>query len=195
VEVLVSSAPWVGDLVTGAVGIAGVLLGLFADRLLQRQGKVRCVMDPIELWIIATRKEEEVVRTLPLPEGVLDEEVAERNIPYGDAAIRCIIEAKLFNNKEIKTGIRDVVVVFEGRSTVELKMLDRSTWRPSSATGQRQMDYLEDMNLPSREWVRLSLLGEIGLEASRKLTSCDKAWLRGYLPDDSRFNERVPFAK
>ena len=193
-EVLVSSAPWVGDLVTGAVGITGVLLGLFADRLLQRRGKVRCHMDPIELWIIATREEEEVVRTLPLPDGVLDEKVAEKKIPYGDAAIRCLIEAKLFNNKEIKTGIRDVVVVFEGRSTVELKMLDRSTWRLPT-TGQRQMDYLEDVNLPSREWVRLSLLGEIGLEDSRKLTSCDKAWLRGYLPDDSRFNERVPFAK
>jgi len=152
-------------------------------------------MEPIELWIIATREGEEIVRTLPLPEGMLDEEIADRNRSYGDSVIRCFIEAKLFHNKEIKTGIRDVVVVFEGRSTVKLKMLDRSTWRPSPATGQRHMDYLEVVNLPSREWVPLSLVGEIGLEDARKLTSCDKAWLRGYLPDDTRCNEPVPFAK
>jgi hypothetical protein len=185
----------VGDLVTGAVGIAGVLLGLFADRVLQRQGKVRCVMEPIRLWIVATHEDDLTVRTLPLPEGILDEEVVERNRDYGggNEAIRLFVEAKLFNNKEVKTGIRDVVVVFEGRATVEQKMLDRSTWRPSSRS--RQMDYLEVVNLPSREWVSLSLLGEIALEDARKLTECDKAWLRGYLPDDTRFNERIPFAE
>jgi hypothetical protein len=184
-----------GAIIAGAFTMLGVVIGLVMDRVLQRLGKVRCHMEPIELLILATRGAEKTVRTLPLPEGMLDEEIAERNSSYGDTAIRCFIEAKLFNNKEIKTGIRDVVVVFEGRSTVELKVRDRSTWRPYPSTGQRQMDYLEDMNLPSREWVPLSLMGDIGLEDSRKLTSCDKAWLRGYLPDDTRFNERVPFAK
>jgi hypothetical protein len=185
-----------GDLVTGAVGIAGVLLGLFADRVLQRQGKVRCVMEPIRLWIIATREEDLTVRMLPLPEGTLDEEVAEQNRSYGTEAIRCLIDAKLFNEKEVKTGIRDVVLGFEGRSsTVELQMLDRSTWRPPTIRSSQTMDQLEVVNLPSREWVPLSLLGEIGLEDARKLTSCDRAWLRGYFPDGRRFSERIPFAE
>jgi hypothetical protein len=151
-------------------------------------------MEPIELAIIATDENEATVRALPIPDGMLDEDVAERNRGFGDSAIRCFIEAKLFNEKEVKTGIRDVLVVFEGRSTVEQKMLDRSTWRLPT-TGQRQMDYLEMVNLPSREWVSLSLLGDIGLEDARKLTRCDSAWLRGYFPDGRRFNERVPFAK
>jgi hypothetical protein len=168
----------VGDLVTGAVGIAGVVIGLVIDRVIQRQGKVRCVMEPIRLWIIATREDDLTVRTLPLPEEILDEEVVERNRDYGggDEAIRCSVEAKLFNEKEIKTGIRDVMLVFEGRSTVGLKMR-------------------EFVNLPSREWIPLSLFGPIGLEDARKLTRCDKVWLRGYLPDDTRFNERIPFDK
>jgi hypothetical protein len=91
----------------------------------------------------------------------------------------------LFYEKEVKIGIRDVAVVFEGRRvTVEQKMLERGTGRSSP-----------DVNLPSREWVPLALLGDIGLEDARKLTSCDKAWLRDYFPDGRRFSERIPFAK
>jgi hypothetical protein len=180
--------------IIGAV-IAGTLtlLGVVVERLVQRRGKVRCVMAPIELRIVATptREDNVTVRTLPVPDGLLDEEYAEELREWGSGAIQCLVEAKLFNEKEVKTGIRDVVVVFEGRDTVELKMHDRSTWQPSQATG-RQMDYLEDVNLPSREWIHLSLLGEIQLEDARKLTRCDKAWLRGYYPDDRLFSEPVP---
>jgi len=178
----------------GAI-IAGTftVLGVVVERLIQRYGKVRCEMEPIRLWIIATRENDLTVRTLPLPDGVLNEEVAEQNRGWGGGDIRCLIDAKLFNEKDIKIGIRDVVVVFEGRGvSVEQKMLDRSTRHPSSATGQRQMAYLEDVNLSSREWIHLSLLGEIGLEDARKLTRCDKAWLRGYYPDGRLFSERVP---
>lgn len=134
--------------------------------------------------------EELGVRTLPVPDGRLDE-VAEQSRGYGDPVIRCFVEAKLFNEKEVKSGIRDVRVVFEGRDTVELKMRDRSTWRHSSLLGS-QMDYLENVNLPSREWIQLSLVGEIELEDARKLTCCDEAWLRGYYPDGRLFSERVP---
>src|SRR5829696_2061291 len=157
----------------GAI-IAGTftVLGVVVERLIQRYGRNRCEMEPIRLWIIATREDDLTVRTLPLPEGMLDEEIAERNRPNGDPAIRCLIDAKLFNEKDVKIGIRDVVLVFEGRDTVEMKMRDRSTWRSSPTTGQRRMDYLEVVNLPSREWVPLSLLREIELEEARKLTRC-----------------------
>ncbi len=61
-----------GDLVTGFVGIAGVLIGLFADRLLQRQGKVRCVMDPIELVVLYTREKTSAhLSSLPIPAELL----------------------------------------------------------------------------------------------------------------------------
>jgi hypothetical protein len=75
-------------------------------------------------------------------------------------------------------------------------MEDRSTWRRSDIQwGGGQMDNLEVVNLPSREWVTLSLVQDLYLEDARKLTQCDNAWLRGYFPDGTRFNERIPFGK
>ena len=74
------TAQLISSIVAAGAGIAGVVIGLVIDRVLQRLlGKVRCHMEPIKLWIIATQEEEEIVRTLPLPEGILDEEIAEKN--------------------------------------------------------------------------------------------------------------------
>jgi hypothetical protein len=85
-----------------------------------------------------------------------------------------------------------VVIAFDGNTSFERTLLDRSTWR--GATASRQMDRLEVVNLPSREWITLSLMDELHLEDARKLTECDGAWLRGYFPDGRRFSQRVPFA-
>lgn len=181
-----------GELITGIVGIAGVLLGLFADRFLQRQGKVRCEIEPMKLSIIATDDNEDTVRALPVPRGMLNEEIADRNRGFGDPAARCFVEAKLFNEKEVKTGIRDLTVTFGKVERIYQKMLDRSTWQPATA-GSRQMDYLEVVNLPSREWVSLSLMGNIEFCDAKKLECCDSAWLCGYFPDGAFFSAQIPF--
>ncbi len=85
-----------------------------------------------------------------------------------------------------------MVIVFDGKPPIERTMLDRSTWRATQHS--QQMDTLEVVNLPSREWVALSLMDTLSLEDTHKLTECDRVWLRGYFPDGTRFNERVPFA-
>ncbi len=150
-----------GDLITGIVGISGVLLGLFADRILQRFGKVRCEIEPLKLTPT-------------------------------DGGTRYSLNVKLFNEKEVKTGLRDVVIVFDGKHHIERTMLDRTTWRDPTKNLQT-MDQLEVVNLPSREWVTLSLRFTNSMEDARKLAECDKAWFRGYFPDGRRFNERIPF--
>ncbi len=99
---------------------------------------------------------------------------------------------KLPNEKEVKTGLRDVVIVFDGKHHIERTMLDRTTWRDPTKNLQT-MDQLEVVNLPSREWVTLSLRFTNSMEDARKLAECDKAWFRGYFPDGRRFNERIPF--
>jgi hypothetical protein len=101
--------------------------------------------------------------------------------------------AKLFNEKEVRTGLRDVVIAFGGGSSFERKMLDRSTWSPSKY--RPTMETLEVVNLPSREWVTLSPMGELPPKDADKLKECNRARLRGSFPDGRRFNERVPFAK
>jgi hypothetical protein len=110
------------------VGIAGVLLGLFADRLLQRQGNVRCEIEPIELWVFSGDGSTHNPHSLPIRDDILRDEGSE---PYysGEDGTRYFANAKLFNEKEVKTGLRDVVVVFDGQHPLERTMLDRSTWR------------------------------------------------------------------
>ncbi len=104
-----------GDLVTGFVGIAGVLIGLFADRLLQRQGKVRCVMDPIELVVLYTRETTSAhLRSLPIPAELLLDPESDPPDVYGGPRSRYYLNVKLFNEKEVKTGLRDLVIVFDG---------------------------------------------------------------------------------
>lgn len=179
---------------TGIIGIAGVLFGLFADRVLQRQGKVRCVMEPIEMSITAEKGDGVTLRCLPIPREVLKELPSDdRGRGWGDAGARYFLNVKFFNEKEMKTGLRDVVLIFDGNPPLVTRMLDRSTWRPNSVS--KPMDELEVVNLPSREWVGLSLMGQILHQEVPKLAECDKAWLRGYYPSGKLFSQRVPFAR
>lgn len=55
------------------------------------------------------------------------------------------------------------------------------------------MDELEVANLPSKEWVTLSLTASIDPKEAQMLEKCDRAWLRGYFPDGSRFDAHVTF--
>jgi hypothetical protein len=56
------------------------------------------------------------------------------------------------------------------------------------------MAELELVNLPSREWVALSVIDDLSHEEARKLTECPRVWLRGYYPGKRHFSKQVPFA-
>src|SRR5215211_5649205 len=69
--VTAATATLYGALIAGTF----TLLGVIVERLIQRHGKVRRHVEPIELRILATHEGEEIVRTLPIPDGILDEEI------------------------------------------------------------------------------------------------------------------------
>lgn len=190
------TAKLIATIVSAIAGIAGVLIGLFADRMLQRHGKVRCVMEPIEVLVLLRRRARPFpLHSLPIPGELVPEVPSERDRACNTReAGRCLLKVKLFKEKEVRTDLRDVVVAFEGRHPMEKTMLDPSAVR-NTTQPMPMMDTLEVVNLPSREWVTFSLMTNLEVEEVRNLTECDRVWLRGYFPDGRRFNERVPFQK
>jgi hypothetical protein len=171
----------------GAV-IAGTfaLLGVVVERLVQRYGRIRCVMEPIEIHTVTGEGEEDMytVRRLPVPADHLPAPDAGTHNDWSVPLVRCAIKAKMFNEKEARTGLRDVVLAFDGDPPLEAAMKDRSTRR--EVYRSIHMDELEAVDLPSREWIVLDL------EAVQLLATSKQAWLRGYYPDNRLFSERVP---
>jgi hypothetical protein len=178
----------------GAI-IAGTftLLGVVVERLVQRYGRVRCVMEPIEIYTVHGRdaaEERRPLRRLPVPADYLPLPDAGAHNDWGEPYVQCSIKAKMFNEKEARTGLRGVVLAFDGDPPLENPVKDRSTRREEFHT--ILMDELEAVNLPSREWIVLNLESVIDAKDARSLVTSQQAWLRGYYPDGRRFSERVP---
>ena len=114
----------------GAI-IAGTftLLGVVVERLIQRYGRVRCVMEPIEIYTAHGGDAEEMrpLRRLPVPADHLPAPDAGAYNDWNEPLVRCSIKAKMFNEKEARTGLRDVVLVFDGELPLEQPLKDRST--------------------------------------------------------------------
>lgn len=116
----------------GAI-IAGTftLLGVVVERLIQRYDRVRCVMEPIESYTAHGGDAEEMrpLRRLPVPADHLPAPDAGAYNDWNEPLVRCSIKAKMFNEKEARTGLRDVVLVFDGEPPLEQPLKDRSTRR------------------------------------------------------------------
>jgi len=130
------------------------------------------------------------VRRLPVTADYLPAPDAGTYTGYAEPRVRCSIKAKMFNEKEARTGLRDVVLVFDGNPPLEKPVKDRSTRR--NVNHSIRMDELEAVNLPSREWITLDLEVVIDAKEAQMLARCQQAWLRGYYPDDRLFSEQVP---
>jgi hypothetical protein len=117
--------------------------------------------------------------------------ISEAPARQGVPLVRCAIKAKMFNEKEVKTGLRDVVLAFDGNPPLEKVPKDRSTLRTTAHSGVRMGD-LEAVNLPSREWITLDLGAIIDAKEGQLLATSKRAWLRGCYPDGRLFSERVP---
>jgi hypothetical protein len=179
-----------GGLGGGLIGGVFALLGVVVERLIQRYGRIRCVMEPIEIYTSESPEDVYPLRRLPVPADYLPAPDAGTYNDYAEPLVRCSIKAKMFNEKEARTGLRDVVLVFDGSPPLESSMKDRST-RRDTASGIR-MDELEKVNLPSREWIVLSLEAIIDAKDAQSLATSKQAWLRGCYPDGRLFSERVP---
>ena len=170
----------VSALATGLVGIVGVLVGLFAERALQRIGKLRCEVGELRLSGEKAPGESATVMGLPVPPSVIEQV---RSFDYS-------FNAKLFNDKDVGTGLRDLALVFhlrDGRRMVR-ELYDLSNQR--KVDGQTVTDPLEVVNLPSREWVSLELFGTISADMEL-LADAEKAEFRGYLPTGLVFRHEI----
>jgi hypothetical protein len=182
-----------GAAIAGVFTLLGVVVGLFGERWVRSWGKVRCEIELIELWVLG-EGEPITLHRLPIPPDLLPdpEGVRDRDSWGEEEAVRYFVNAKFFNEKETKTGLRDVVIAFDVKPPFERMMEYRGVRRRSDI--EASVDWPDVVDLPSREWVTLSLIDQLSLEDARKLTECDRAWLRGNFPDGGRFRQRVPFA-
>jgi hypothetical protein len=182
-----------GGVIAGVFTLLGVALGLFGEPWVRTRGKVRCKMEPIKLSVFSGSEDPVTLHSLPIPAELLQREDSGQDSGWGaEEGARYFLNVKFFNEKETKTGLLDVVIVFDGDPPLEKTMQDRSIWQVGP--NARPMAELEFVNLPSREWVALSLIGSLSHEEARKLTECHGVWLRGYYPGKIRFCQQVPFA-
>lgn len=170
----------ISAVMTGLVGIVGVLVGLFADRMLQRTGKLRCEIGEFRLLGEKSPGESVSLMGLPVPASVVEQV---RSLDYS-------FNVKLFNEKDVSTGLRDVAVVFhlsDGRRMVRMSP-DLNTQR--NVEGGTVIDPLEVINLPSRQWVSLELFGTISADMEL-LTQAERAEFRGYFPTGRVFRRSI----
>lgn len=185
-------------ILTGLIGVGGTLLGLFAERWFQRLGKIRCTFGELYVNTYNTSGVEHK-GGLPVDRKALDGLAYEVGAHYE-------INVKLFNEKYASTGLRDVVlqfvsadgsVVLEDSPDVSEVSGERGAPTQIDASNIRFADpakpsVTEVINFPSREWVNLTISGEIYGEAAKKLADCDRARLKGYYPSGKNFVEDVP---
>lgn len=180
----VSENPLDSNLVTGLVGVAGVFLGIFADRLVQRYGKLRFESDAWEAFYSAGADDYGGTPGVE-PSGVRD---VPRDTPV---SVRYSFEAKLFNEKEVDTGISDVRVAFwwDDGGQSEDRPYDTASGRV--VAGQMTADHADVLDLPSRRYVQLRLHGYLGDEPARKLPGCKKVVFRARFPSGRKFERPI----
>lgn len=162
------------------VGIVGVLVGLFAERVLQRYGKLRCEIGELRLSGEQSPAEYVTVTGLPIPPSVIEQV---RFMTYS-------FTVKLFNEKDVNSGLRDVAIVFhlsDGRRMVRTSP-DLSTRR--QVEEGTVTEPLEVINLPSRQWVSLDLFGTISADMEF-LAQAERAEFRGYFPTGRVFRREI----
>lgn len=181
----------------GLLGVSGVLAGVFAERWFQRRGKIRCTFG--ELFVRAYNN------SATLHEGGLpvDPQAVEGLPVWVFAGYE--FNAKLFNEKDARTGLRDVTVQFvSAEGSVILENAPEISEAPSKGVPmvvpQTEIRFndlakpgaTEIINLPSREWVNLTISGRVTGEEAQTLSDCRQARLRGYYPSGRAFVEDVP---
>jgi hypothetical protein len=129
----------------GIFAIVGVIVGFWLERLARRLGRVQMLLRE---W-----------RLIPLGQDQLggECEVALEVARYA----QFMFSLAAFNGKEEPTGFRDFAVVFEqaGAVIATVTPADASTGRVVAS--QRRFDDVEILNLPSKEWVTLTLRGTV----------------------------------
>jgi hypothetical protein len=168
-----------GGIAGGILAVMGVLLGLFAERILQRYGKLRCETAQFALQLVS----DEDVWDLS-PQGMNTDWIAEAQwVSYK-------FNIKFFNEKDARTGLRDVRVVFYGNGGRHIRApaFDAATFQVHRAA---PYDRIEVIPLPSREWVSLDVRGSLLEQDKDALPECHRAEFVGYFPTGREFRKEI----
>jgi len=184
----------ISAIVAGLIGVFGVFVGVFVERLVQRYGKLRFVADKVAIHVRGDEISEHTDR------GLVSRAV------YGVPIDRDLLEAvewldftvsiQFFNEKEVKTGLRDVAVIFKSRNKKsQVKILapvSAITRAPGTSPERHRLDVI---NLPSREWLSLEIGGgfhdSVSQEQILAFSEIDGAEFRGYFPDGREFRRKL----
>jgi hypothetical protein len=168
----------------GIVGVLGVVTGVLLDRLLRRSGKVIFEVSEARCSTALPGQEHLGPRTLRLCPAEASAE--ERDLVAQAAALGCRFDVQLYNDRDIRTGLRDLAVLFcdaEGNVLIEVDEL--YNW--FSKDGAPGRDALVVINLPSRELVSLELEVSIKGEHKHRFFECSRVKFRGYFPDGEEY--------
>jgi hypothetical protein len=181
-------------IVAGLIGVFGVFVGVLVERLVQRYGKLRFVADKVAIHVRGDEISEQTDR------GLVSRAV------YGVPIDRDLLEAvewldftvsiQFFNEKEVKTGLRDVAIIFKSRNKKSQVRILAPVSAITRATGTSlERHRLDVINLPSREWLSLEIGGSFHDSVSQEqilaFSEIDGAEFRGYFPDGREFRRKL----
>lgn len=196
------------EVIIGILGAAvGVVAGVFAERLAQRYGRLRFETEPMRIQLLGDQGGRGPIHSLPV-----DVEAYAANPPVltlgriqGQRWVEYKVSIELFNEKELPIGLRDIAIVFRGKSgtCVETMPCYQGTWQIEGGPGigygmPKDADPVEVINLPSREWLRFDLAGAVNGEfviprSNRtKLKECETIEFVGHYPDRRKYVRTIP---
>lgn len=184
-----TTATLIGAAIAGTFGIAGVLAGLIAERVLRSRGEVWCEAEPLQLTVrVADPRGESY--------GLRNRKMSGLGpIGRGDVAQARSVEyrvgADFYNGRDLPASLRAFEVLFHrpGDTPMRSEPQDGRTERPKNIRGTPTVpvrDPLKVLNLPPRHLVALEISGYVPDVA--RLEGCDRVELRAEFPDRTPFS-------
>jgi hypothetical protein len=184
-----TTATIIGAILAGTFGIAGVLVGLFAERFLRSRGEVSVDTEPMR-WTFryATREPAQEWRRSMTGLGPLG---------LGDVAQATRVEyqfgADFYNGRDLPSGLRAFEVLFHHPHDQPMRAnpQDGRTWRTQEVgeTIGSRMDPLKVLNLPPKQLVSLEVRGAV--PDPTRMEGCERVELRAVFPDGAAFSHEL----
>jgi len=169
-------------IITGVFALLGAAVGLVGERLVRSKGALLFRSSGWYLSCAFKNVDSEGTHYVPFDRSI---PTRERLMERADhATYDCDI--KMFNEKEIDTGLRDVAVVFVDNSGTELI---RSV--PQTVDSRNFVVDPDVINLPARQWVYGQYHDVIQPDEFEALARSTKVELRAFLPGDKPFVREI----
>ena len=177
--------------ISGAlIAAAATLFGAWLSRWLRQTGEVRCEAAAVDSLPIGIVGPGEGKPSLPVSEDELDQPI--HGISYS-------LDVELFNEKEVSTGLKNLVVAFldeAGRTLISCPIYDRLD---AAVDGGASRNEVDRVLLRPGEFVVLHLdtmleIRPAQLEEDKEMIKrTRRAEFRGEFPDGKGFRHRIEF--